>query len=82
VCSSDLLEAGSGAKHTVPDEMIKVVKHNIEPEMLLIVGGGIRDEKTAREKVKAGADIIVTGTIAENSEGKLKEVIQAVRGKK
>jgi len=76
------LEAGSGAKHTVPDEMIKVVKHNIEPEMLLIVGGGIRDEKTAREKVKAGADIIVTGTIAENSEGKLKEVIQAVRGKK
>lgn len=76
------LEAGSGAKHPVPDEMIKAVKHNIGPEVLLIVGGGIRDEKTAREKVRAGADIIVTGTIAENNESKLKEVIQAVRGKK
>ena len=77
------LEAGSGAKHPVPDEMIKMVKRSIEPEMLLIVGGGIRDEKTAREKVKAGADIIVTGTLAEGKdEGKLRQVIHAVRGKK
>jgi len=77
------LEAGSGAKHPVPDEMIKIVKHSIGEEMLLVVGGGIRDQKTAREKVRAGADIIVTGTLAEgNDESKLREVIQAVRGKK
>ena len=78
------LEAGSGAKHPVPDEMVKMVKESIGPEMLLIVGGGIRDEKTAREKVKAGADIIVTGTLGEKEgeEGKLREVIIAVRGKK
>jgi len=77
------LEAGSGAKHPVPDEMIKMVKESIGPEMLLIVGGGIKDEKTAREKVKAGADIIVTGTLAESgSEQKLREVIQAIKGKK
>jgi phosphoglycerol geranylgeranyltransferase len=78
------LEAGSGAKHTVPEEMIKIVKESIGPETLLIVGGGIKDEKTAREKVKAGADIIVTGTLGEKEgdEHRLGEVIRAVRGKK
>ncbi|MEM7815813.1 MAG: geranylgeranylglyceryl/heptaprenylglyceryl phosphate synthase [Candidatus Aenigmatarchaeota archaeon] len=76
------LEAGSGAKYTIPNEMIKMVKESISPEMLLIVGGGIRDGKTAREKVNAGADIIVTGTLAETDEKKFREVIEAVRGKK
>ncbi|MEM5812685.1 MAG: geranylgeranylglyceryl/heptaprenylglyceryl phosphate synthase, partial [Candidatus Aenigmatarchaeota archaeon] len=76
------LEAGSGAKYTRPNEMIKMVKESISPEMLLIVGGGIRDGKTAREKVNAGADIIVTGTLAETDEKKFREVIEAVRGKK
>ena len=76
------LEAGSGAKLPVPTEMVKMVKESIGPEMPLIVGGGIRDEKTAREKIKAGADIIVTGTIAENNDAKFREVIRAVRGKK
>jgi len=78
------LEAGSGAKNPVPDQMIKMVKESIGPETLLIVGGGIRDEKTAREKVRAGADIIVTGTLGEKDadESRLKEVIHAVRSKK
>ncbi|MFQ6054334.1 MAG: geranylgeranylglyceryl/heptaprenylglyceryl phosphate synthase, partial [Candidatus Bathyarchaeia archaeon] len=31
-------------------------------------GGGIRDGATAREAVVAGADIIVTGTIVEETE--------------
>ncbi len=57
------LEAGSGAPESVPNEMIKAVKENID--IPLIVGGGIRDAKTAREKIHAGADIIVTGTIVE-----------------
>jgi len=39
----------------------------------LIVGGGIRDGKTAYQKVKAGADIIVTGTIVEKSRSPRKK---------
>ena len=40
--------------------------------MLLIVGGGIRSPEDASVAVKAGADIIVTGTLVETSN-KLKE---------
>ncbi len=72
------LEAGSGAKLTVPDEMISQVKKAIGQEMFLIVGGGIRDAQTAKEKVRAGADIVVTGTIAESHPERLKDIIRAV----
>lgn len=61
------LEAGSGAKVHIPLEMIKLVKSQID--VPLIVGGGIRDGKTARTVVDAGADIIVTGTLAEENAG-------------
>jgi len=61
------LEAGSGAKDHIPLEMIKLVKSEIN--VPLIVGGGIRDGKTARAVVDAGADIIVTGTLAEETAG-------------
>jgi phosphoglycerol geranylgeranyltransferase len=61
------LEAGSGAKDHIPLEMIKLVKSQIN--VILIVGGGIRDGKTARAVVDAGADIIVTGTLAEETAG-------------
>ena len=37
--------------------------------------------KTAKEKVAAGADIIVTGKIAEDNQEKLREIIQAIKGK-
>jgi phosphoglycerol geranylgeranyltransferase len=58
------LEAGSGAELTVPTEMISAVKSHCETPM--IVGGGIRTPETAHEKVAAGADIIVVGTVLEN----------------
>jgi putative glycerol-1-phosphate prenyltransferase len=72
------LEAGSGAKMSVPDEMIqKISKYCSIP---LIVGGGIRTPDEARKKVSAGASFIVTGTIIEeNSEVSLiKEFSQAI----
>ncbi|MEM7822795.1 MAG: geranylgeranylglyceryl/heptaprenylglyceryl phosphate synthase [Candidatus Aenigmatarchaeota archaeon] len=72
------LEAGSGAKMPVPNEMISTVKKAVGNDMFVIVGGGIRDAQTAREKVKAGADIIVTGTVAETSPQRLKDIIQAI----
>ena len=59
------LEAGSGAKQSVPDTMIKKVsKHCSLP---LIVGGGIRTPEEAKNKVKAGASFVVTGTIIEEN---------------
>ncbi len=73
------LEAGSGAPNPVSNEMISGVSKNID--IPLIVGGGIRDAKTAREKVKAGADIIVTGTAFEkekNLNKTLREIIKAI----
>lgn len=59
------LEAGSGASHPVPNEMISTVKSHIN--IPLIVGGGIRTPKIAAEKVEAGADFIVTGNVLEES---------------
>jgi len=74
------LEAGSGAREHVPLEMIEKVKKTTN--MMVVVGGGIRDEKTAAKIVKAGADIIVTGTVVENSfkvEEKIKELVRGLR---
>lgn len=58
------LECGSGAVQTVPEEMIKGIKR--ECDLVLIVGGGIRDAETAKEKADAGADFIVIGTLFED----------------
>ncbi|MEA1987000.1 MAG: geranylgeranylglyceryl/heptaprenylglyceryl phosphate synthase [Candidatus Marinimicrobia bacterium] len=57
------LEAGSGAKNTVPNKLISAVKKSVN--IPVIVGGGIRKPEVAKEKVKAGADFIVTGNILE-----------------
>ncbi|HEC89077.1 MAG: geranylgeranylglyceryl/heptaprenylglyceryl phosphate synthase [Thermoplasmata archaeon] len=76
------LEAGSGAPKPVPNEMISAVKENVD--LPLLVGGGIRDAKTARGKAKAGADIIVTGTALEKNKENLKDylktIIEAIEG--
>jgi phosphoglycerol geranylgeranyltransferase len=69
------LEAGSGAPNPVPNEMIIAVKKNIN--IPLVVGGGIKDAKTAGEKAKAGADIVVTGTKLEE-ERNLKKVLNSI----
>lgn len=58
------LEAGSGAELPVPNEMIKAVSSYCT--VPIIVGGGIKSPHTAREKVKNGANIIVTGNFFEN----------------
>jgi phosphoglycerol geranylgeranyltransferase len=73
------LEAGSGAKHPVPDEMISYVKSILD--IPLIVGGGIRDAATARQKLASGADIIVTGNLLQSAGGikAMNEIAQAVK---
>ncbi len=73
------LEAGSGAKQQVPNDMVKMVKDLIT--VPLIVGGGIKSGKQAKELVKAGADIIVTGTLTEtpSAKPKLKELVGHIK---
>ena len=58
------LEAGSGAKFSVPQEMITLVAQNIK--VPLIVGGGIRSKQEIENAYKAGADVVVIGTAFEN----------------
>lgn len=57
------LEAGSGAPHPVPTEMVSAVRSVIG--IPLIVGGGIRTGTDAAALLDAGAQILVTGTVTE-----------------
>ena len=72
------LEAGSGAPDPVPTEMVKAVRESVE--MPIVVGGGITEADHASALVRAGADIVVTGTLVENGafESKLKKIVTAV----
>ncbi len=76
------LEAGSGAKSSVSPEMVKTVRKVFNG--FLIVGGGIRDIKTATKLAKAGADALVIGTFLEKggSVKKLAEIAKAIQRSK
>ena len=74
------LEAGSGADQHVDPKMIGMVKKTTEA--MLIVGGGIRSGDDAHAVVSAGADIVVTGTVVEDSnnvEEKISEIVAGMR---
>ena len=58
------LEAGSGADGKVSQAMIAAVRKVYEGT--LIVGGGITSVEAAESASKAGADVIVVGTMLEN----------------
>ncbi len=72
------LEAGSGAEHSVPEEMIFAVSKFCT--IPLIVGGGICNPRSARKKVEAGGKIIVIGNHFddESNHSQLKEFADAV----
>ncbi len=57
------LEAGSGAPEPVPAAMVRRVRSELS--VPLIVGGGIRTATDARRLLRAGADVLVTGTVTE-----------------
>jgi phosphoglycerol geranylgeranyltransferase len=72
------LECGSGAPEPCPAPIVRAVREAID--VPLVVGGGIRNAEQARAILDAGADILVTGTIAENRHfDRLGEICQAVR---
>ena len=73
------LEAGSGVGKPVPSNMAKAVKNVVN--IPLIVGGGIRTGEQVKEIAKAGADIVVTGTVLEENKGrhKIRELIDNMK---
>ena len=75
------IEAGSGASEPIPPEMIGYIR-KAAPEIILVVGGGIRDAKASYIAAKAGADIIVTGTVVEEVDdvkAKIQELTGAIK---
>jgi phosphoglycerol geranylgeranyltransferase len=68
------LEGGSGSEQTINKQLISEVKKNIS--IPLIVGGGIRTASQAHQIWNAGADIIVIGTVAEESPDMVFEIVK------
>lgn len=75
------IEAGSGAPEPVPSEMIQAVKKTTS--IPLCVGGGIRTPEAAKEKARAGANVIITGTAIEKDahfKHTLTNIVRAIEG--
>ncbi|HIK78441.1 MAG: geranylgeranylglyceryl/heptaprenylglyceryl phosphate synthase [Methanobacteriota archaeon] len=76
------LEAGSGAHTPVSTELIETAT-KIEG-LTILVGGGINDSASANNAKNAGADWIVTGTLAEKCDNleelknKLTQIIEII----
>jgi putative glycerol-1-phosphate prenyltransferase len=70
------MDAGSGARNPISEEMIAAVSKNIN--VPLVVGGGIRDAEQAYISCKAGADIIVVGNAIEKDPTLINEIAAAV----
>ena len=73
------LEAGSGAKEPVSESLVRQVHEAVD--VPLIVGGGIRTPEMAGERVKAGASIIVTGTVIEEGSTLMADFANAIHWK-
>jgi phosphoglycerol geranylgeranyltransferase len=70
------MDAGSGAKRAIPENMIEKVAQSIE--VPLIIGGGIIEPEKAYINCKAGADVIVVGNAIEKDPSLIKEMAAAV----
>lgn len=71
------LEAGSGALHPVPADIIKAVR--AVTSCTLIVGGGIRTPEAMNAAYDAGADIVVIGNHFEEHPEALKDFCRSNR---
>jgi len=70
------MDAGSGAKKAITEDMIGAVAKHID--VPLIVGGGIRDAEKAYLNCKAGADVIVVGNAIEKDASLIGEISSAI----
>ncbi|MBS1917646.1 MAG: geranylgeranylglyceryl/heptaprenylglyceryl phosphate synthase [Bacteroidetes bacterium] len=70
------MDAGSGAKRAITEDMIAMVAKCID--IPLVIGGGIKDPEKAYRNCKAGADLIVVGNAIEKDESLIREMSAAV----
>jgi phosphoglycerol geranylgeranyltransferase len=70
------MDAGSGAKKAITENMIEKVSKSIEAP--LIIGGGIINPEKAYLNCKSGADVIVVGNAIEKDPSLIKEMAAAV----
>jgi phosphoglycerol geranylgeranyltransferase len=70
------MDAGSGARYPIREEMIAAVAAHVE--VPIVVGGGIRDPEKAYRNCKAGADVIVVGNAIEKDVNLIREMADAV----
>jgi len=70
------MDAGSGAKKAITENMIEKVSKSIEAP--LIIGGGITNPEKAYLNCKSGADVIVVGNAIEKDPSLIKEIAAAV----
>jgi putative glycerol-1-phosphate prenyltransferase len=70
------MDAGSGAKTPINENMIQQVADNIT--VPLIVGGGITEPEKAYINCKAGADVIVIGNAIEKNPSLIEEMAAAI----
>ena len=70
------MDAGSGARKAITENMIETVSAHIEAP--LIIGGGITDPEKAYRNCRSGADIIVVGNAIEKVASLIKEISDAI----
>jgi putative glycerol-1-phosphate prenyltransferase len=70
------MDAGSGARKAISEEMISIVASQIS--IPLVVGGGITDPEKAYRNCRAGADIIVVGNAIEKDPFLIREMSAAI----
>lgn len=71
------LDAGSGARRPISEEMIARVSANIA--VPLIVGGGMRSPEQVYTACAAGANTVVVGNAIEKDPGLIREMAAAAR---
>ena len=71
------LDAGSGAEHPVPGDVIAAVRQAVATP--IIVGGGVDSYDKARAALEAGADVIVVGNGIEQNPDLLPEIAASVK---
>ena len=75
--TADELLAAIKMSEKISNEMIKAVR---DATMLpLIIGGGIKTPDVAQEKIRNGADVIVTGSLLEENVERLADIVQAIK---
>ena len=67
------MDAGSGAKNSIPTEMIAKVRENIS--VPLLIGGGIKSAQQLKDAYTAGADMVIIGNALEKNPHLLAEML-------